>query len=137
MNGTYRVLPYAVAQTLVSIPFVCVIAIMFTIAAYFLIGLQLGLLQISIFVVTLALALNVAESLVVAVSAIAPSFIFGIAMGAGAFGGFMLVCGFFLLKKNIPPWWIWLHYLSFEKYGFEVMMTNEFSGLEFDCERVR
>lgn len=54
----------------------------------------------------------------------------GLALGAGSFGGFMLVCGFFLLKKNIPGWWIWAHYMSFEKYGFEALMVSHCIFLE-------
>ena len=123
MNGTYSVLPYTLAQIIVSVPFVCLIALLFTSIAYYIIYLNPGPGHFFIFMGVLALALNVAEAMIVAISAIVPSFIFGLALGAGAFGGFMLVCGFFLLKQNIPGYWIWLHYLSFEKYGFESLMV--------------
>ena len=157
MNGTYSVFPYAVAQVLVSVPFVCIIALMFTAISYYMIMLNPGPGHFFIFMGVLALALNVAESLIVAISAVVPSFIFGLAAGAGSFGAFMLVCGFFLLKKNIPDYWIWLHYLSFQKYGFESLMVrffilnfsffmilnpnnlvqkNEFSGQSFPCDKM-
>ena len=133
MNGTYRVLPYATAQTMVSVPFVCAISVLFTAVSYYMIGLSPSPDRFFIFMLVLALALNVAEAMIIAISAIAPNFIAGLAAGAGSFGGFMLVCGFFLLKKNIPDYWIWAHYLSFEKYGFEALMKNEYDGAEFDC----
>merc|ERR1712137_629880 len=132
MNGTYRVLPYALAQTFVSVPFVCLISVLFTSISY-MIGLSTSPDRFFIFMLVLALALNCAEAMIITISAIAPNFIAGLSAGAGAFGGFMLLCGFFLLKKNIPDYWIWAHYLSFEKYGFEALMKNEYEGAEFDC----
>merc|ERR1712137_1466696 len=133
MNGTYRVLPYAVAQLFVSVPFVCVISVLFTSVSYYMIGLSTSPGRFFTFMLVLTLALNTAESMIIAISTIAPNFIAGLSAGAGSFGGFMLLCGFFLLKKNIPNYWIWAHYLSFEKYGFESLMKNEYEGASFDC----
>ena len=35
--------------------------------------------------------------------------------GAGLFGMYMLLCGFFVRASNIPDYWIWFHYLVFHK----------------------
>ena len=77
MNGTYHVLPYATAQFLVSVPFVCLIAVIFTSIMYYMVGLNPGPDRFFIFIGILALSLNVAESMVIAISAVVPSFIFG------------------------------------------------------------
>lgn len=77
MNGAYRVLPYALAQTLVSVPFVCIISVLFTSVSYYMIGLNKGPDHFFIFMGILALALNVAEAMIIAISAVVPSFIFG------------------------------------------------------------
>jgi ABC-type multidrug transport system permease subunit len=47
---------------------------------------------------------------------------------------FMLACGFFVKASNIPDWWIWLYYISFHRYAFEIFMYNEFTGLIFPCD---
>ena len=115
MNGTYSVLPYALAQISVSVPFIIIISLVFGGIAYWMILLHPGVSQFVLYVVILALCLNVSEGLVVAVSAVVPSFIVGIAIASCAFGGFMLLSGYFLLKINIPDYWIWAHYISFQK----------------------
>lgn len=55
-------------------------------SAYFLIGLKYE--GFGLFLADLFLALLVAESMVVMISAVVPNFIVGIAVGAGLFGMF-------------------------------------------------
>jgi len=93
MNGAYRVSAYAMAQTFITIPFVALIGVTFTITAYFLIGLKNS--GFGYFLLDLILALLVAEAMVVTISAIVPHLIIGLALGAGFYGMFMLACGFF------------------------------------------
>ena len=50
--------------------------------------------------------------------AIVPHFIIGIALGAGLYGFFMLCQGFFQIKSDIPPWFIWVYYMGFHTYSF-------------------
>jgi ABC-type multidrug transport system permease subunit len=52
-------------------------------------------------------------------------------IGSGLFGIFMLVCGFFLIPSNIPPYWIWVHYLSLHTYAFQAFVWNDFAGQTF------
>jgi ABC-type multidrug transport system permease subunit len=33
--------------------------------------------------------------------------------------------------NHCAAWFIWIHYISPFKYGFEALMINEFVGLEF------
>ncbi|KAL6050551.1 ABC transporter domain-containing protein [Balamuthia mandrillaris] len=132
MNGAYRVGAYALAHTIVGLPFILLIALLFSLISYFMIGLKTE--GYGYFLLGLFLSLIVAESLVTAISAIVPNFIMGIAFGAGLFGMFMLCCGFFVRATNIPPWWIWAHYISFHKYTFEAYMYNEFEGESFPCD---
>eukprot|EP00966_Prymnesium_polylepis_P253935 5868776-Prymnesium_polylepis.1 len=47
------------------------------------------------------------------VGALVPHYIIGIALGAGAYGMFMLCEGAFKVKDDIPPWFIWVHYLGY------------------------
>ena len=42
-----------------------------------------------------------------------PHYIIGIAMGSGIFGLFMLCEGFFILRDDIPPYWIGAYYAAF------------------------
>ena len=80
------------------------------------------------FLADLFLSLFVAEGLIHLISACVPFFIIGLVAAAGIYGGFMLTEGFFLIKSNIPPWWIWMYYIGFHTYSFESFMYNEFNG---------
>mmetsp|Transcript_7675 Transcript_7675/g.11613 ORF Transcript_7675/g.11613 Transcript_7675/m.11613 type:complete len:668 (-) Transcript_7675:475-2478(-) len=136
-NAYYSVSPYAVAHTIVGIPFVFLIAASFTTISYFTMGMHETAEAFFYFMVVLTVALINSEGLITAISAIVPSFIVGIAMGAGFFGMYMLVCGFFLRASNIPDWWIWMHYIVFHKYAFEGFMVNEFEGSTFACDTIQ
>lgn len=132
-NAYYSVLPYAVSHWLVAIPFIFLVAIIFSTFSYYMMELNPAAESFFYFLLVLAVSLVCAEGMVTAISTVVPSFIVGIAMGAGLFGMYMLVCGFFVRYSNIPKYWIWFHYIVFHKYAFEGFMVNEFAGSEFRC----
>lgn len=45
-----------------------------------------------------------------------PHYIIGIALGSGIFGLFMLCEGFFILRDDIPDYWIGAYYAAFHTY---------------------
>ena len=51
-------------------------------------------------------------------AALVPHYIIGIALGAGVYGMFMLSEGFFILRDDIPKYWIWSYYIAFHTYSF-------------------
>ena len=130
-NAYYGVSPYAVSHIAVGVPFIVLIAVAFAGVSYYMMNMNPGAEQFFYYLLALIASLMNAEALVTAISAVVPSFIIGIAAGAAIFGAYMLVCGFFLLMKNIPGWWIWMNYIVFHKYAFEGMMYNEFNGQNY------
>lgn len=56
----------------------------------------------AIYLANLFMALMVAESIMVTLSAVSSIFMVGLALGAGVMGLYMIVCGFFLLPSHIP-----------------------------------
>lgn len=71
------------------------------------------------FFVNLYVSLTVVESLMMAIAAVVPHYLMGIAGGAGILGMFMLVCGFFQPVGELPaPVWRYpLHYMSYHRYA--------------------
>ncbi|CAG8629259.1 2305_t:CDS:2 [Paraglomus brasilianum] len=135
-DGFYSVGPYALANFIVSIPFVFVIALTFTIVAYPMIGLHSGFNHFMLFLAFLYLALMVAESMVVFVAAVLPIFVVALTIVAFLNGFFMVVQGFFVRRDSIPHGWKWAHYIDYQKYAFEAIIKNDFVGLTFNCDVV-
>ncbi|CAG8650269.1 6595_t:CDS:2 [Funneliformis caledonium] len=134
-NRFYSVGPYVLANTLISIPFLMIVTLSFSVFAYPMIGLHGGMEKITNFLVFLFLSLLVAESMVVFISAVIPIFVAALAIVAFANGFFMVVEGYFVTKKNIPKAWKWAHYVDYQKYAFEGIVKNDLSGLTFLCEK--
>ncbi|TKY73821.1 ABC transporter G family member 5 [Spatholobus suberectus] len=127
-SGSYRVSSYAIANGLVYSPFLLILAILFTMPLYWLIGLNRNFTALLYFLVLIWLILYTANSVVVCFSALVPNFIVGNSMIAGVIGSFLLFSGYFISKHEIPNYWIFMHYISPFKYPFEGFLINEFSN---------
>ncbi|KAG8643011.1 ABC transporter G family member 5 isoform X2 [Manihot esculenta] len=125
--GSYRVSSYAVANGLVYLPFLLILAILFSIPLYWLVGLNPNFTAFTHFVLLIWLILYTANSVVVCMSALVPNFIVGNSVISGVMGSFFLFSGYFISKNGIPNYWMFMHYVSVFKYPFEGMLINEFS----------
>ena len=104
--GWYSPGAFVFANTVTSMPFIYLIALMSSICVYFIAGLRSGAGPFFRFVGNLFLALGTTESLFVLIVAIVPNFLLALAVGAGLMGIFMLNCGFFIYTDNLPkPVW--------------------------------
>ncbi|CAG8444580.1 68_t:CDS:2, partial [Cetraspora pellucida] len=135
-NNFYSVGPYVLANTIISIPFVMIIAASFTVVAYPMIGLNSGFGNAILFCLYLFLALIVAESMVVFISAIIPIFVAALTLVAFANGFFMVVEGYFVRRDKIPKALKPFHYVDYQKWAFEGIIQNDFIGLTFNCDKI-
>ena len=73
------------------------------------------------------------ESIMMIVASLVPNFLMGIITGAGIQGLLILSGGFFRLPDNLPNilWRYPLYYVSFNRYAYQGMYKNEFTGLTF------
>lgn len=126
--GSYRVSSYAIANGLVYLPFLLILAILFTLPLYWLVGLNRNFTAFLHFLLLIWLILYTANSVVVCFSALVPNFIVGNSVISGVMGSFFLFSGYFISKDGIPGYWIFMHYVSLFKYPFEGFLINEFSG---------
>jgi ABC-type multidrug transport system permease subunit len=81
-DNVYTPFPYVAANTIVAVPFIYLVALSFSAVAYYMIGLTDSASAFFIFTGYLFLALLVAESIVVLVSAIIPIFVAALAIVA-------------------------------------------------------
>ncbi|CAK7354850.1 unnamed protein product [Dovyalis caffra] len=126
--GSYRVSSYAIANGLVYLPFLLILAILFSIPLYWLVGLNPNFMAFMHFLLLIWLILYTANSVVVCFSALVPNFIVGNSVISGVMGSFFLFSGYFISKNGIPNYWIFMHYISLFKYPFEGFLINEFSN---------
>lgn len=133
-NGFYSVGSYVLANTLISIPFLMIITLSFSIIAYPMIGLHENVYNAINFLVFLFLSLLVAESIVVFISAAIPIFVAALAITAFVNGFYMVVAGYLVRGAAIPKFLKWGHYIDHQKYSFEAIIQYDFVGLTFNCD---
>lgn len=126
-SGSYRVSSYVVANGLVFLPFLFILAILFSVPLYWLVGLNRSFSAFMYFLLLIWLILYTANSVVVCFSALVPNFIVGNSLISGVMGSFFLFSGYFIRKKAMPTYWVFMHYISLFKYPFESFLVNEFS----------
>merc|ERR1712125_206050 len=124
-NGAYGVGSFVLANMLCSLPGLLVISILSTSCVVPLSGLS----GFGVFFAALFCSLFAAEGFMCLIGALVPHYIIGIALGAGIYGFFMLCEGAFKVYDDIPPWFIWVHYIGFHTYSYRVFMYNEFEPI--------
>lgn len=132
-NGAYSVTAFSVAHLVVDLPPLFLLALVNGTICYFILGYNSDTDRYLFFILDLFLSFAVAEALCFLVAVVVPSFIVGIAAAAFAYGGFMVVAGFFIPVGQIGWQWRWLHYISLHAYSFSSFMHNEFDGATFSC----
>lgn len=133
-NGLYGPAAFVVSNTIISVPFLYLIAIMFTVITYFMINFRhsaTGFFQYSMW---LFLDLLAAESLVVLISSAVPIFVAALALTAFANGLWMSVGGFLVSADVLNVFWYYTFYqIDYQRYVFDGLMRNEFLFRAYDC----
>ncbi|CAM8969701.1 unnamed protein product [Rhodiola kirilowii] len=105
-RGAYRVSSYMIANTIVFVPFLLVVAILFAVPLYWL---------------------------VLFLSAISPDFISGNSLICTVLGAFFLFSGYFIPKESIPQV-LDFHVLHFTlSYPLDTLLTNEYWSAKNEC----
>jgi len=135
-NGLYGVESYILSNLIVSIPFIFIITLSFSSVGYFSIGLQETTDKFCTFAIILFVTLMIAEAQTVLISVAIPVFVAALSVSAFLNGLWVIVQGFFISKKNLPAFWYYsFHQIDFMRYSYELLVTNEFTGLTFSCEQ--
>ncbi|KAM0285799.1 hypothetical protein ACHAQH_001261 [Verticillium albo-atrum] len=135
-NGLVGPFSFVLANFLIGVPFLFLITILFSVVAYWLVGMRADGSAFMTFVMWLFLDLLAAESLVVLVSSIFPIFVVSLAITAFANGLWMCVGGFLVPMSILNVFWKYVfHYIDYQAYVFQGMMVNEFENATYDCAR--
>ncbi|KAH0195414.1 ATP-binding cassette transporter-like protein, partial [Aureobasidium melanogenum] len=116
-NGLYGPTAFTIANFLIGLPFLFIIALTFSLITYWLIDFRVGGTAFITYVMWLFLDLVAAESLVTLVSLLFPNFIVALALVAFANGLWMCVNGFLVPTKSLNVFWKYVfHYIDYQAY---------------------
>ncbi|OVA16938.1 ABC transporter-like [Macleaya cordata] len=132
-TGLYSLSSHLIANTLVFLPYLLAIALVYSISVYFLVGLCSTWQAFSYFVLVIWIVLLMANSFVLFLSSLAPNYVAGTSLVTIFLGAFFLFSGYFISKASIPKYWIFMHYLSMYKYALDSLLINEYSCIVSRC----
>ncbi|XP_008803363.2 ABC transporter G family member 23 [Phoenix dactylifera] len=129
----YRLSSYMLANTVIFVPFLLVVALLFVIPVYWLVGLNPSFGAFMFFVLVVWMIVLMASSLVLFLSAISPDFILGNSLICITLGIFFLFSGYFIPKESIPKYWIFMYYVSLYRYPLDSLLINEYWSMRGEC----
>ncbi|PON75775.1 ABC transporter-like [Parasponia andersonii] len=132
-RGAYKISSYMIANTVVFLPFLFAVAILFAVPVYWIVGLNPSIAAFAFFALVVWLIVLMASSLVLFLSAISPDFISGNSLICTVLGAFFLFSGYFIPKGSIPRYWIFMYYVSLYRYPLDSLLTNEYWSLRNEC----
>ncbi|KZZ87295.1 ABC-2 type transporter [Moelleriella libera RCEF 2490] len=133
-NGLYGATALVASNFLIGVPYLFLISVVFSLISYWLSNFQPTAPAFFTWVLWLFLDLLAAESLVVLVTALVPSFVIALALVAFANGLWMSVGGFMVPPTILNAFYKYVfHYWDYQKYVFQGMMVNEFARRTYDC----
>lgn len=125
-SGVYRLSSHLIASTLVFLPYLLVISLLYSLSVYFLVGLCSSWTAFVNFILIIWAVILTANSFVLFISSLAPNYIAGTTLLTVSLAGFFLFSGYFLSKESMPAYWLFMHYLSPYKYGLDALLANEY-----------
>ncbi|KAF2250137.1 ATP-binding cassette transporter-like protein [Trematosphaeria pertusa] len=135
LNGLYGPTAFMIANFIIGIPYLFIIAFLFSVVSYWLGNFRDSAEGFWVWVMWLFLDLVAAESLVVLLSSLIPIFVVALAATAFANGLWMSVNGFMVQPGTLNVFWRYVfHYIDYQAYVFHGMMVNEFGKRSYACE---
>ncbi|KAM5574471.1 ABC transporter G family member 23 [Rosa sericea] len=132
-RGAYKISSYMIANTIVFLPFLFAVALLFAVPVYWLVGLNPSVAAFAFFTFVVWLIVLMASSLVLFLSAVSPDFISGNSLICTVLGAFFLFSGYFIPKESIPKYWLFMYYVSIYRYPLDTLLTNEYWSISSEC----
>ncbi|KAH7243446.1 P-loop containing nucleoside triphosphate hydrolase protein [Fusarium redolens] len=133
-NGLYGAAELIISNFFIGVPYLFLISILFSVISYWLSNFQPTAKAFFTWVLWLFLDLLAAESLVVFMTSLFPSFVISLALVAFANGLWMSVGGFMVPPTILNVFYKYVfHYWDYQKYVFQGMMVNEFADRVYSC----
>ena len=131
-NRAYDTLSYFTAKFFVELPVNIMPALIFSCVVYYIVGLNPNVFGYFILIVMLT-ALT-AISLGLTISALVPTVEAALALGPPCIIIALLFGGFYINLSSLPVVANLIPYVSFLRWGFAALCTNEFTNQTFTCD---
>jgi ABC-type multidrug transport system ATPase subunit/ABC-type multidrug transport system permease subunit len=134
--GYYRGAAYFASLVLGALPFSALEIMILCVIVYPMAALQDGLFSERFwFLYVTQLLMNMAgRSFTLVTTALSPSMPIAQAITPVFLVLFNIFAGFLIPEKSIPAGWLWVHYVSYFKYGLRAAALNEYFALDdFRC----
>lgn len=128
-TGLYSAEVYYLSKTIVEIPFLIIIPIIYMSILYWMSGL---IQDVEAFITATGVSIlisNAAASFGYVISTAAPSTTAALAIAPAIMIPFLLFGGFFLNSGSTPDYLIWLKYISWFYYGNEMLVVNQWKDV--------
>eukprot|EP01101_Sappina_pedata_P004816 TRINITY_DN2092_c0_g1_i2.p1 TRINITY_DN2092_c0_g1~~TRINITY_DN2092_c0_g1_i2.p1 ORF type:complete len:648 (-),score=245.09 TRINITY_DN2092_c0_g1_i2:107-2050(-) len=130
-SGTYSTGSYFVSKNIVDMTFQMINPLFFGTIAYWFIGFDSDPAKFGIFLALILLFNQTAGSMLMFIGCFAPTLEVATILSPVLNVIFLLFGGFFINPNSIPVYYSWIKYISFFKYGYQVLCINEFQDATF------
>jgi len=133
---TYSVSPFSAGMSLVEIPYIIFVNLMFTVIVYFMVGLKPGADAFFFYWLVSLIFTTVMTLWGQFIGVIFPSVMSAQAIGSLFVSLWNTFSGFMVPKDQIPRFWIWLYYISPFRYGLNAICASQFYCEGNNCPTV-
>ncbi|KAJ9555030.1 hypothetical protein OSB04_009644 [Centaurea solstitialis] len=124
--NTYRRSSYVISHSIMSIPSLIFLSVVFAVITFWSVGLSGGSAGFFTFLLFIFASFWAGSSFVTFLSGIVAHVMLGYTVVVAVLAYFLLFSGFFITRDRIPKYWLWFHYLSLVKYPYQGVLQNEF-----------
>eukprot|EP01132_Coremiostelium_polycephalum_P000972 gene972-1237_t len=129
----YRTFSFFLSLIFSELPISSLETVIFTVLVYWMCGLQANAEKFIYFLLQVLVSDLASQSFFKMVSTFSPNATIASVLAPAIMAPFILFAGFMTPRPSIPGWWIWVHWISPIKYGFEGLMSNEHHGMKYTC----
>jgi ATP-binding cassette subfamily G (WHITE) protein 2 len=127
-SGLYAGGAYFGARSLLDLPILIIVPVLFNSILYFMVGLRGTPEAFFTFLGICILNCICAGSLYTLLGSFSPNALVATLLAFIGTVFLMLFAGFFVPLPILPSWWIWMSWISFFRWSFQSLMVNQFAG---------
>ncbi|XP_021594312.1 pleiotropic drug resistance protein 3 [Manihot esculenta] len=127
--GMYSPWAYSFAQVLVEVPYLFIIAIIYVVVVYPMVGYSMSAYKIFWAFYAMFCTLLCFNYLGMLLVSLTPNIQVASILASSAYTMLILFSGFVVPKPRIPKWWLWLYYLCPTSWILNGMLTSQFGDI--------